>query len=80
MIRALVELALSRAGKAVGGGLAVLAAAGAIYLKGHLDGRASVVQRLTEDRVTILKDGKAIDDEVAAADDDVLCALLGGCL
>jgi hypothetical protein len=70
---------LSPAGKAVGGILAVLAVSGAIYAKGRLDGRASVLSGLADDRITILKDGKEIDDEVLAADDDLLCALLGGC-
>lgn len=75
----LIGMLLSPAGKAVGGVLAVLAVAGAIYVKGRVDGRASLLSGLAEDRITILKDGKEIDDEVHAADDAVLCALLGGC-
>lgn len=76
---ALLGLLFSPAGKAVGGLLAVLAVAGTIYVKGRVDGRASLLSGLAEDRITILKDGKEIDDEVLAADDAVLCALLGGC-
>ena len=76
---AALGLLLSPAGKAVGGILAVLAVAGAIYVKGRVDGRGGLLDDLAADRITILKDGKEIDDEVLAADDAVLCALLGGC-
>jgi hypothetical protein len=62
--------------------LALLAAVlvAAAYLYGRHDGRAAFAAELTAGRVTILKDGKAIDNEVLAADDPALCALLGGCL
>lgn len=59
--------------------LAVAAAMTGIYVKGRADGRAVVAAKLAEDRITILRDGKAIDYEVLAADDDALCGLLGGC-
>jgi hypothetical protein len=54
-------------------------ALGGAYFKGRADGRAAVIERLQSDRITILKDGRKIDDEVLGADDDALCALLGGC-
>lgn len=49
------------------------------YVKGRMDGREAVLQRLQDDRITILKDGQAIDNEVLAADSDELCSMLGGC-
>lgn len=64
----------------IAGALAVAAATmTAVYVKGRADGRAVVAAKLAEDRITILRDGKAIDYEVLAADDDALCGLLGGC-
>lgn len=49
------------------------------YLKGGADARATIAVQLKSDRITILQDGKEIDDAVFAADDTGLCALLGGC-
>ncbi len=66
--------------KALAAVLAVSVMAGGIYLYGYQRGAASVLQRLQSDRITILKDGKAIDDEVLGADADDLCGFLGGCL
>ncbi len=64
----------------VAGALAYSAVIGGSgYLKGRADGRSKLVEQLQEGRVTILKDGKEIDYAVLAADDDGLCALLGGC-
>lgn len=62
--------------------LALLAAVllAAAYLYGRHEGRAALAAELTAGRITILKDGKAIDNEVLAADDPALCAMLGGCL
>ena len=42
-------------------------------------GKELVLSRLKDDRIEVLKDGKKIDTEALAADDDQLCALLGGC-
>lgn len=90
-----LQIALALAGKAARGlwrlaatpagriALAMLLAAllmAAAYLYGRHDGRAALAAELAADRITILKDGKAIDNEVLAADDPALCALLGGCL
>lgn len=64
------------------GGAAFVGAALAylpVVTYGKALGRAQVVQQLQEDRVTILKDGKEIDEEVYTADDVYLCQLLGGC-
>lgn len=80
MIAALARLALSPVGKALGALLLAGALLGGVYLKGRSDGRALVLARLAGDRITILQDGKAIDEKVLGSDDDGLCALLGGCL
>ncbi|RWG39431.1 MAG: hypothetical protein E5X40_14400 [Mesorhizobium sp.] len=77
---ALLGIAFSPIGRAVGVVLLAAALVGGIYVKGRADGRASVLSKLADDRVTILKDGKKIDEQVLAADDDALCALLGGCV
>ncbi len=66
--------------QALGPVLLVLALAAGIYLYGHHRGEEAVLQRLQSDRITILKDGKAIDVEVLRADDATLCDKLGGCL
>ncbi len=71
---------LSPLGKALAAVLAVSVINGGIYLYGHQRGSASVLQRLQSDRITILKDGRAIDVEVLGADDPALCDKLGGCL
>jgi hypothetical protein len=65
-------------------GVGALAGAGiafaAGYLVGSSHGRQSVLQSLQSDRVTILKDGKKIDEQAIAADDTALCDMLGGCI
>jgi hypothetical protein len=66
-------------GRALAGVLAILVVAGGIYLKGRHDGRGAVLRGLQDDRVTILKDGKQIDEKVLGANDSALCSLLGGC-
>lgn len=43
-------------------------------------GKQSVIQRLQGDRITILQDGKRIDDEVLTADDDALLCMLIECV
>lgn len=43
-------------------------------------GKSSVLSHLQSDRITILKDGKRIDEKVLGANDSALCLLLGGCL
>lgn len=75
----LVKLAFTPAGKAACALLALSAVFGAIYMKGRADGRASIADQLASDRITIFRDGRAIDHEVLAGDDDYLCRVLGGC-
>lgn len=42
-------------------------------------GKDTVLARLKDQRIEVLKDGKKIDAEVLAADDSTLCDILGGC-
>lgn len=42
-------------------------------------GKKSVVYKLQSDRIEVLKDGKKIDADVLAADDDSLTCLLINC-
>lgn len=65
---------------AAGAALGVIVVFGPAYLLGRHDGRATLAAEISADRVTILKDGKAIDDAVLAGDDPYLCAVLGGCV
>ena len=58
---------LSPLGKALAAVLVVSASQGGIYLYGHQRGVASVLQRLQSDRITILKDGRKIDEEALGA-------------
>lgn len=64
------------------GGMAVafVLAAGWLYLEGRSAGRDSVLAKLRDDRIQILKDGEKIDEAIDLADDSGLCALLGGCV
>lgn len=59
--------------------VAILAGITGAYFKGQWDNDASWRERLASDRIQILKDGKNISQEVANADDDALCGILGGC-
>lgn len=43
-------------------------------------GRQSILTQLADDRISVLKDGRKIDEEVLTADDAELCKLLGGCV
>ncbi len=64
----------------IGGAIlaAVVLTAGG-YVKGRVDGREAILQRLQDDRITVFKDGVKIDNEVLNADDEELCRLLGNC-
>lgn len=42
-------------------------------------GKKSVIAKLTSDRIEVLQDGKKIDADVLAADDDRLICLLTNC-
>lgn len=62
---------------------AVVAVAGTLtysHVAAYQSGKQSVLDTLKDDRITILKDGQEIDNEVIGADDDYLCKLLGGCV
>ena len=50
------------------------------HLYAYNAGKDKILSRLQSDRIEVLKDGKAIDEEVLGADDNLLCDLLGGCL
>lgn len=63
----------------IGAALAVAGALAWTHTQAYLAGKSSVLDRLKDDRITILKDGRKIDEEALNADDDGLCALLGGC-
>ncbi|KFB11020.1 hypothetical protein [Nitratireductor basaltis] len=63
----------------VGAVLAVVGLLTFTHWNAYQRGRMAVLQRLQSDRISILKDGKAIDYEALNADDAGLCALLGGC-
>lgn len=46
----------------------------------YKSGKDSVVQKLQQDRIDLLKDGKKIDENVLSADDDgLLCIMLDNC-
>ena len=64
----------------IGAALAVLAALGWSHAAAYRAGKNAVLDRLKDDRITILKDGRRIDEEVLRADDSALCGMLGGCL
>lgn len=49
------------------------------HYKAYTLGKDVVLNKLKDDRIRILKDGKEIDEQVLSADDDALCILLGGC-
>jgi hypothetical protein len=69
----------SPAGKTLAAFVAVAAVLAAVYFVGHHEGRMGVLDSLKDQRITILKDGAAIDNKAIGADDDALCNLLGGC-
>jgi len=62
-----------------GATLAAVALTTGGYVKGRVDGREAVLQRLQDDRIAVFKDGVKIDNDVLAADSDELCSMLGGC-
>ena len=79
MIAALLEWVLSPAGKALGALLLAGAVIGGAYELGRHNEKVALNARLADGRITILKDGKAIDEKVLSGDDDYLCSVLGGC-
>lgn len=64
----------------IGGALAALILTNAATgLYGYSKGKETILNRLKDDRITVLKDGVRIDNDVLAADDSGLCDKLGGC-
>lgn len=59
--------------------LAVIMGLTTSHYKAYSAGKQSVLAQLQNDRITVLKDGKEIDDSVLAADDDALFCLLVNC-
>lgn len=80
MLSIVTGFLFSRTGKIVAGIVAIMVGIGGVYIKGRSDGKQVILDKLADDRITILKDGEEIDNEVFSADDDALCAFLGGCL
>ena len=64
-----------------GGGALLLAGAviGGTYQLGRHSEKVALAAKLADGRITILKDGKEIDEKVLSGDDDYLCSILGGC-
>lgn len=56
-----------------------ITAIGYSYVRVWNAGQEAVYAKLKDDRITLLKDGKAIDDKVLQADDDDLKCLLVDC-
>jgi hypothetical protein len=50
----------------------------ALYMS-YSAGKQSVLTKLKDDRITVLQDGKRIDETVLTADDDALYCLLIDC-
>ncbi len=64
----------------IGLALAVLLGAGWWSVKLYNAGKDSVVEKLKDDKITILKEGRKIDENVLSTDDDGLtCILLDNC-
>lgn len=49
------------------------------YASAYKSGKDSVTSKLQEDKITVLKEGKVIDEKVIAADDDALVCMLIDC-
>lgn len=57
----------------------VIGALGWGYASAYKSGKDSVTAKLQEDKITVLKDGKAVDEKVIAADDQSLVCMLIDC-
>ena len=60
--------------------LALIAGLSTSHYMVYSAGRQSVTDRLKDDRITILQDGKRIDEKVFSADDDSLVCMLVECV
>lgn len=64
----------------IGLAVSVLLGAGWWSVKLYNAGKDSVVEKLKDDKITILKEGRKIDENVLSTDDDGLtCILLDNC-
>lgn len=64
----------------IGLAVAVLLGAGWWSVKLYNAGKDSVVEKLKDEKITILKEGRKIDENVLSTDDDGLtCILLDNC-
>lgn len=59
--------------------LATIAGLSTSHIMAYNAGKQSVLQRLQNDRITVFKDGKRIDDDVLGADDSGLLCMLTDC-
>lgn len=59
--------------------LILIGALGWGYASAYKSGKDSVTAKLQEDKITVLKDGKAVDEKVIAADDPSLVCMLIDC-
>lgn len=59
--------------------LAAIAGLSTMYFTVYNAGKQAVLKRLQDDRITVLQDGKRIDNNVLGADDDALFCLLYDC-
>lgn len=59
--------------------LAAVVAFASMLFASYTAGKRSVVYKLQSDRIEVLQDGKKIDADVLAADDDSLVCLLINC-
>jgi hypothetical protein len=64
----------------IGAIVAVLLVVGYVGRTIYVAGQASITNKIKDDRITLLKDGKIIDEKVLSYNDDTLCSVLGGCL
>lgn len=59
--------------------LAAFVALSTTHYLAYSAGKQSIITRLADDRVTVLQDGKRIDENVFAADDNALYCMLVSC-
>lgn len=59
--------------------LAIIAGLSTLSYMSYSAGKQSVLTKLKDDRITVFQDGKRIDENVFAADDDDLFCLLVNC-
>ncbi len=59
--------------------VAIIAALAFGYAHAYKSGKESIVTKLQEDKVVVLKNNQAIDEKTLAADDDSLTCMLIDC-